>query len=136
MTKNSVNRSLISLFHSRDSVSALLKLDSLIDLVIPRGSNSLVNYVKSHSKIPVLGHADGVCHVYIDEHADIKKALRILIDSKTDYPAACNSAETILLHEKLLSHADLFIQALKDACLLCLDIIFYSSVMLKYLSVL
>jgi glutamate-5-semialdehyde dehydrogenase len=65
----------------------LLILDKYIDLIIPRGSNSLVNFIKSNTKIPVLGHADGICHVYIDEFADIKKAENIVIDSKTDYPS-------------------------------------------------
>jgi delta-1-pyrroline-5-carboxylate synthetase len=74
----------------------------VIDLVIPRGSNALVAHIKAHTKIPVLGHADGVCHVFVHESADLDKAKRIVVDAKTDYPAACNAMETLLLHAPLL----------------------------------
>lgn len=74
-----------------------------IDLVIPRGSNQLVSWIQRNTKIMVLGHADGVCHIYVDDECDIEAACRILVDSKIDYPAACNAVETVLVHEKLLS---------------------------------
>ncbi len=92
--KNSVN-----LIFSRDDVKQLLNLDSLIDLIIPRGSNSLVKYIKENTKIPVLGHSDGVCHIYIDDSADYDKVMNIVIDSKCQYPSACNSVETILINK-------------------------------------
>ena len=93
----------IGLVTSRSEVSALLELDDVIDLVIPRGSSSLVRSIKSRTRIPVLGHAEGVCHVYVDKAADMKKACRIVVDAKTDYPAACNAVETLLLHQSLVA---------------------------------
>jgi len=99
----------------------LTPTDEFIDLVIPRGSNSLVSYIKSHTRIPVMGHADGVCHVYVDVAADLAKAERIVIDSKTDYPSACNAAESLLLHQSLVDSgaADKLLRALraKGVCL-------------------
>lgn len=84
---------------SRDTISSLLAQDSLIDLVIPRGSNDLVRYVKENTKIPVLGHADGLCSAYLHADADMDTALKVIVDSKTDYPAACNSLETLLVNQ-------------------------------------
>lgn len=94
----------INLLFSREDVSKMLSLDKYIDLIIPRGGNSLVQYIKNNTKIPVMGHADGICHIYIDENADVKKATDICIDSKTQYPSACNAVETILVHESLLEN--------------------------------
>merc|ERR1711970_1440233 len=95
----------ISLVSGRDEVADLLKLDSYIDLIIPRGSNELVKSIKERSKsIPVLGHADGICHTYLDEFCDAEKAVKIVLDAKTNYPAACNAMETLLVHESLLTN--------------------------------
>jgi len=94
---------LIALVQGREGVDELLELDDVIDLVIPRGSNALVTHIQSHTKIPVLGHADGVCHVYVDAAANLPKACRIAVDSKVDYPAACNAMETLLVHESHLA---------------------------------
>ena len=84
---------------TRDDVAEMLKQDKYIDLIIPRGGNKLVKFIKENTKIPVLGHADGVCHIYVDEFADMEKAKKIIIDSKTQYPSACNSVETVLVHK-------------------------------------
>ena len=86
------------LMEAREEVRAILDLHGLIDLIIPRGSNELVQHIMSNTKIPVMGHADGICHVYVDAEADPEKAARICLDAKTQYPAVCNAAETILVH--------------------------------------
>jgi len=92
----------IQLVLTRDIVASLLAQDDLIDLVIPRGSNELVRYVKSNTKIPVLGHADGICSAYVHSDADLDTVVKVVVDSKTDYPAACNALETLLVHESVL----------------------------------
>ena len=80
---------------------SLLTCHDCIDLLIPRGSNEFVQYLMENTKIPVMGHADGICHVYVDEFADVKKAIQIIKDSKTQYVAACNTVETVLIHESI-----------------------------------
>ena len=94
----SVGDQWILLLESREDVSAMLELDDSIDLMIPRGSNQFVKYIMEHTSIPVLGHADGICHCYIDTPSDIEMAVRVAVDSKCQYPAACNAIETILIH--------------------------------------
>ncbi|XP_031273980.1 delta-1-pyrroline-5-carboxylate synthase-like [Pistacia vera] len=93
---------LIGLVTSRDEIPDLLKLDDVIDLVIPRGSNRLVTQIKGSTKIPVLGHADGICHVYVDKSANMEMVKQIVLDAKIDYPAACNAMETLLVHKDLV----------------------------------
>jgi glutamate-5-semialdehyde dehydrogenase len=82
----------------------LLRLDGLVDLIIPRGSNELVRFIQDNTRIPVLGHADGVCHLYVDAAADVMKATRVAVDSKTQYPAACNAIETLLVHRSIATN--------------------------------
>ena len=89
------------LLRTREDVNAILGMDEYIDLLIPRGSNQFVRYIQSNTKIPVLGHAAGICHVYIDEYADIDKALKVSLDSKIQYPAVCNAVETLLVNSKI-----------------------------------
>ena len=86
------------LLESREDVAAMLKEDELIDLIIPRGSNAFVRYIMDNSRIPVLGHSDGICHVYVDQSADPDMAIRIVVDSKTQNVSVCNAAETLLIH--------------------------------------
>jgi glutamate-5-semialdehyde dehydrogenase len=81
----------------------MLKMDQYIDLVIPRGSNEFVRYIMDNSRIPVMGHADGICHCYIDENADVDMAVNVAVDSKTQYVAVCNATETLLVHKKIAS---------------------------------
>ncbi|PHU09005.1 Delta-1-pyrroline-5-carboxylate synthase [Capsicum chinense] len=102
-----VGEKLIGLVTSREEIPELLKHDDVIDLVIPRGSNKLVSQIKASTKIPVLGHADGICHVYVDKSADMDMAKRIVVDAKTDYPAACNAMETLLVHKDLAQNGGL-----------------------------
>lgn len=91
----------ITLLHTREDIDKLLLLDDGIDLIIPRGSEQFVRYIKAHSRVPVLGHGAGICHVYVDRAADLRKAVDVAFDSKVQYPAACNAAETLLVHEEV-----------------------------------
>ncbi len=84
---------------SHEDIAQMLKCDKYINLIIPRGSNKLVQYIKDNTKIPVLGHASGICHIYTDKNADINIASGIVVDAKTQYPSACNAVETLLIHK-------------------------------------
>ena len=89
------------LLTTRDDVAAMLKEDDLIDLIIPRGSNAFVRYIMDNSRIPVLGHADGICHVYVDKAADLDMAVSISVDSKAQNVSVCNAMETLLVHKDI-----------------------------------
>jgi glutamate-5-semialdehyde dehydrogenase len=101
-----------ALLETREDVNDMLKMDRYIDLIIPRGSNDFVRYIMDNSRIPVMGHADGICHCYVDEFADLEMAVRIVVDSKTQYVAVCNATETLLVHEKVAAQ---FLPVLKSA---------------------
>ena len=101
LAKNdTVPENAVSLVESRDEVSQLVKMSSELDLIIPRGSNELVRNIQKNAQVPVLGHADGLCHVYLDQAADEKKSIEVALDAKLDYPAVCNAVETLLVHQK------------------------------------
>jgi len=101
LEQTGLDPSVVQLLTTREETLALLNLDQFIDLIIPRGSNSFVRFVQDHTRIPVLGHADGICHLYVDKAADIDQAIAIAVDSKTQYPAACNAIETMLVHQQI-----------------------------------
>ena len=86
---------------AREEIGELLGCDEYVDLLIPRGSNAFVRYIMDHTRIPVMGHADGICHIYIDKYADVDKAARICVDAKVQYTAACNAVETLLVHREV-----------------------------------
>ncbi|WP_353929509.1 glutamate-5-semialdehyde dehydrogenase [Okeanomitos corallinicola TIOX110] len=103
LSNTAVNPDAVQLLTTRSEISELLKLDKYVDLIIPRGSNSFVQFVQANTRIPVLGHADGICHLYLDQAADLEKAINITVDSKIQYPAACNAIETLLVHHSIAS---------------------------------
>ncbi|MAB55471.1 MAG: glutamate-5-semialdehyde dehydrogenase [Synechococcus sp. CPC35] len=98
---SSVPPDALALLTTRQESLALLRLDGLVDLIIPRGSNELVRFIQDNTRIPVLGHADGICHLYVDAAADVAMAVRVAVDSKVQYPAACNAIETLLVHRSV-----------------------------------
>lgn len=102
----------VKLLETRSDVDEMLKMDEYIDLIIPRGSNEFVRYIMDNSRIPVMGHADGICHCYVDEDAEIDMAVKIAVDSKTQYVAVCNAMETLLVHDKVAAG---FLPELKKA---------------------
>ena len=102
----------LQLLHTREDVAEMLKMDEYIDLIIPRGSNEFVRYIMNNTNIPVLGHADGICHVYIDGDADLEWGVNIAVDSKCQYAAVCNAAETMLVDDKI---AKAFLPMVKKA---------------------
>ncbi|MBE9223505.1 glutamate-5-semialdehyde dehydrogenase [Cyanobacterium stanieri LEGE 03274] len=101
LSQTEVNPDAVQLLTTREEIKTLLSLDEYVDLIIPRGSNEFVRYVQENTKIPVLGHADGICHLFIDESADLDKAISVTVDAKTQYPAACNAIETLLVHSAI-----------------------------------
>ncbi|NBQ22565.1 MAG: glutamate-5-semialdehyde dehydrogenase, partial [Synechococcaceae bacterium WB6_3B_236] len=101
LARSAVQPEVLALLTSREESLALLKLDGLVDLIIPRGSNALVQFIQDNTRIPVLGHADGICHAYVDRAVDVEQAVAIVVDSKIQYPAACNALETLLVHRQV-----------------------------------
>ena len=101
LAASSVPPEALALLTTRQESLALLRLDGLVDLIIPRGSNELVRFIQDNTRIPVLGHADGICHLYVDAAADVAMAVRVAVDSKVQYPAACNAIETLLVHRSV-----------------------------------
>jgi glutamate-5-semialdehyde dehydrogenase len=101
LTGTNVDPAAVQLLTTREEIKQLLELDQYVDLIIPRGSNSFVRYVQDNTRIPVLGHADGICHLYLDRGADLAKSINITVDAKTHYPAACNAIETLLVHQDI-----------------------------------
>lgn len=103
LSQAGLDPAVVRLLTTREETLELLRLDSYVDLIIPRGSNSFVRFVQENTRIPVLGHADGICHLYIDKDADLSKAVAIAVDAKTQYPSACNTIETLLIHRDIAS---------------------------------
>jgi glutamate-5-semialdehyde dehydrogenase len=91
----------IQIMEAREEVTKVLELDAYVDLIIPRGSNAFVRYIQNNTRIPVLGHADGVCHIYVDSDADLDMAVEVCLDAKVQYPSVCNAVDTILVHEDI-----------------------------------
>lgn len=101
LEKTPLSSAFLMLIESHEDVASILKMDKYIDLIIPRGSNAFVRYVMDNTRIPVLGHADGICSIYVDESADLDIAVPVVLDSKIQYPAACNAVEMILVNENI-----------------------------------
>jgi glutamate-5-semialdehyde dehydrogenase len=101
LASSAVAPEVVALLTSRAETLALLNLDQDVNLIIPRGSNSFVRFVQDNTRIPVLGHAEGICHLYVDAQADIDAAIAVAVDSKIQYPAACNAIETLLIHREI-----------------------------------
>ncbi len=101
LNESGLDKNAICLLTSRKDSMAMLNLEKYINLIIPRGSNELVKFIQENTKIPVLGHADGICHLFIDIEANLEMALSVALDSKIQYPAACNAIETLLVHKDI-----------------------------------
>lgn len=119
-TVNDFPENVISQVYTREDVAQMLEMNEYISLVIPRGGKELVKFVQENTKIPVLGHADGICHIFIDENADLNMAANIVIDAKIQYPSACNSVETLLIHHNYKYKNDL-LESIKNANVQLID---------------
>lgn len=103
----------LALAETHAEIKELLSCYEEVDLLVPRGSNTFVQYIMENTRIPVMGHADGICHIYVDSSAEFGQSIEVIIDAKTQYPAACNAVETVLVHKDL---ADSFLPLLAEAC--------------------
>jgi glutamate-5-semialdehyde dehydrogenase len=101
LTQTEIDPAVVRLLTTRSETLGLLKLEQSVDLIIPRGSNAFVRFVQDNTRIPVLGHAEGICHLYVDRQADLVQAVAIAVDAKTQYPSACNAIETLLVHQAI-----------------------------------
>lgn len=101
VTKAGLPKGCMLQVEQHQEIDQLLDCHDCVDLLIPRGSNAFVQYIMNHTKIPVMGHADGICHIYVDEEYDKEKAIPVLVDAKTQYTAACNATETLLVHRRI-----------------------------------
>lgn len=113
-TVNDFPKNVVSQVFTREDVAEMLKCDKYINLIIPRGGNNLVKFIKENTKIPVLGHADGICHIFADKSADFELATKVIIDAKTQYPSACNAVETLLIHKDFL-HTEKLLENIASA---------------------
>lgn len=111
VTKSGMPENCMLQLEARSEISELLTCNEHVDLLIPRGSNAFVQYIMNNTKIPVMGHADGICHIYVDKDANMEKAIPIIIDAKTQYVSACNAVETLLIHKDI---ADEFVPKLYE----------------------
>lgn len=98
LAASDVDPASLALLTTREESLGLLRLDGLVDLIVPRGSNAFIRFIQDHTNIPVLGHADGICHLYVDREVDVEQAVAVAVDAKVQYPAACNAIETLLVH--------------------------------------
>lgn len=115
LAKSGLPEDAVQLLEGRAEVEELLRLEEHVDLIVPRGGNELVRHIQRNTRIPVLGHAAGVCHIYVDRAADLEKAQRIVVDAKLDSPTACNAVETLLVHQDLRAWLDGFMDQLRAA---------------------
>jgi glutamate-5-semialdehyde dehydrogenase len=115
LTGHGLGESCVSVIHGREAVAEILKLDEWIDLVVPRGNKELIRYVQENTRIPMIGHADGVCHIYIDAAADRQMAVHVIIDAKTQAPSTCNAVETVLVHRDAMDCVPMLADALQEA---------------------
>jgi glutamate-5-semialdehyde dehydrogenase len=109
-----ISTDVVQLVTTRDEINAILGMEKEIDLIIPRGSNQLVRYIQNNTRIPVLGHADGICHAYVDRNADLEQAVAITVDSKVQYPSACNTIETLLIHRDVAAFLPRLVTAMQS----------------------
>lgn len=101
LAASDVDPASLALLTTREESLGLLRLDGLVDLIVPRGSNAFIRFIQDHTNIPVLGHADGICHLYVDREVDVEQAVAVAVDAKVQYPAACNAIETLLVHRDI-----------------------------------